>query len=120
MRLYKLEIIEDPACFKNEQGIILPVKNTEAWIEFCMNRPRGEVEDYYSPSESKFFKSRSSVAERVASVEFWGGKARILEAQVSKFVPIEEANARRKAERDQVRIAKLEAQIRKIKEGGNA
>lgn len=119
MRLYKMEIIEDPKCIVNADRVIVPVKNTVNWLDFCAHR-WGKPADFFNPSESRFYKSRSSAQEKANIVEFYGGKARILEAEVSEFVPVEEANARRKAKRDMERVRVLQARIDRILEPYNA
>lgn len=109
MRLYKLEVTEDPKCIRNADGVIVPIKNTVDWLDFCVGR-WGKPLDYFNPSEGRLYKSRSSVKEKVSIVEFYGGQARILEAEVGEFVPVAEANARRKVQAMQERAERLYSQ----------
>lgn len=108
MRLYKLEITEDPKCIRNADGVIVPLKNTVNWLDFCVER-WGKTLDYFNPSDDRLYRSRSSVKEKVNIVEFYGGQARILEAEVSEFVPVEQANARRKTNAMRNRADKLQS-----------
>ena len=112
MRLYKMEITSVPAEFDDDWW-------PEGWSEFVaqeIERGRRWSPDmpFFWPSEDKFYRSRSSAADKVAIVRRWGGEARILEAEVGPFIPVVEMNALRKRRRDNVRIAKLRAQIEAI------
>lgn len=113
MRLYKMEITKQPGRFMNRNGVVLPDQNTDEWVGFCLEK-WGKTLDYFNPSEDRFYKSRSSALDKVRIVEFYGGEAQILEAEVSPFVPVAEMNALRKRRRDNVRIAKLQARIDEI------
>lgn len=113
MRLYKMEITSVPAEFDNDW-------EPEGWAEFVaqeIERGRRWLPDtpFFWPSEDKFYRSRSSAADKIAIVRRWGGDAQILEAEVGPFIPATEMNARRKLRRDTARIAKLQAQIDAIK-----
>ena len=70
------------------------------------------------PNMGGMFQSRSSAVARAKRAERWGATVTIMEAEVGEFIPVAEANARRKARRDQVRVEKLRAKIRAI-EGDN-
>lgn len=119
MRLYKIEITRRPlvslferkwpdgtyAGYTRLRDDALHAK----WVEVF-----GEEESFYNPSETKLYRSRSSAQEKVNIVERWGGSARILEAQVSEFVPVAEANRRRQEERDRVRAQKLRKKAAEI------
>lgn len=110
MRLYKMEITAQPKLMESAAGHIVPVVNDEEWHLFCHER-FDKVVDYFNPSQDRLYKSRSSSLDKVRIVEFYGGEAQILEAEVSPFLPVEMMNALRKRRRDNVRIAKLQARI---------
>lgn len=110
MRLYKMEVTKQPGRFVNFNGVVLPDQNKDEWIVFCLEK-WGKVIDYFNPSEDRLYKSRSSALDKVRIVEFYGGEAQLLEAEVSPFLPVEMMNARRKRHRDSVRIEKLQAKI---------
>lgn len=116
MRLYKMEITSVPAECDDDW-------KPEGWAEFVaqeIERGRNWAPDesFFWPSEDKFYRSRSSATEKVAIVRRWGGDARVLEAEVGPFIPVAEMNARRKRNRDNVRIAKLRARIKAIEAQG--
>lgn len=113
MRLYKMEVTKQPGRFVNFNGVILPDQNEDEWIGFCLEK-WGKVIDYFNPSGDRLYKSRSSALDKVRIVEFYGGEAQILEAEVGEFIPVAEANKRRKRTRNAARIAKLAAQIKAI------
>lgn len=113
MRLYKMEIITQPKLTRSAVGHLVPVVNNEEWFLFCHER-FDKVVDYFNPSQDRLYKSRSSALDKVRIVEFYGGEAQILEAEVSPFLPVTEMNALRKRRRDNVRIAKLRAKIDQI------
>lgn len=120
MRLYRIEILQQPETVRVpvewEPHVLVGFTRLAddelhaQWVDEF-----GADKEYFNPSESKLYRSRSSARDKVKAVERWGGRARILEAEVSEFIPVEEANLRRKRERDQARIEKLEEQIREIK-----
>lgn len=119
MRLYKIEILQSPETVRVpvewEPHVLVGFTRLAddelhaQWVDEF-----GADKEYFNPSESKLYRSRSSARDKVKAVERWGGRARILEAEVSEFVPIEEANQRRKNERNQARIRKLQDQINAI------
>lgn len=94
------------------------------WGDFLEDRAKSGtqwaidlIEDGYTfvwPNLGDMFKSRSSAVARARRAERWGATVTIMEAEVGEFIPVAEANARRKAKRDQVRIEKLRAKIREI------
>lgn len=113
MRLYKIEITEKPA--GSEEYDWKPA----GWEEFVAEQIEAgwtwiPERAFFWPSTEKFYRSRSSAADKVSIVERWGGKAIILEAEVGDFIPVSEANALRKRRRNNVRIEKLRAKIRQI------
>ena len=119
MRLYRIEILQQPETVRVpvewEPHVLVGFTRLAddelhaQWVDEF-----GADKEYFNPSENKLYRSRSSARDKVRAVERWGGKARILEAEVSEFVPIEEANQRRKNERNQARIRKLQDQINAI------
>lgn len=128
MRLYKIEILEQPETFSVEreeyvgdgytveyvtQHLVDPVKR-DHW-EASGIASEQDYHHFFLPSETKLYRSRTSARDKVKAVERWGGKARILEAEVSEFIPVEEANLRRRKVRDDDRVRKLEEQIHEIK-----
>ena len=123
MRLYKFEITQFPkTIIESHPGddiyyhtvhLADPVLRKE-W-EGTGFSTKDSYYNFYLPSENKLYRSRSSARDKVRAVERWGGKARILEAEVSEFIPVEEANLRRKQQRAQQRIDKLRAEIDRIR-----
>ena len=119
MRLYRIEILQQPETVRVpvewEPHVLVGFTRLAddelhaQWVDEF-----GADKEYFNPSESKLYRSRSSARDKVRIVERWGGRARILEAEVSEFVPVEEANQRRKNERDQQRIRRLQDQINAI------
>ena len=119
MRLYRIEILQQPETVRVpvewEPHVLVGFTRLAddelhaQWVDEF-----GADKEYFNPSESKLYRSRSSARDKVKIVERWGGKARILEAEVSEFIPVEEANQRRKNERNQARIRKLQDQINAI------
>ena len=119
MRLYKIEILQSPETVRVpvewEPGVFVGFTRLAddelhaQWVDEF-----GADKEYFNPSESKLYRSRSSARDKVKAVERWGGQARIMEAEVSEFIPVEEANQRRKNERNQARIRKLQDQINAI------
>jgi|SRR5690625_2796130 len=127
MRLYKIEILERPKTYTVEredyQGDGYTVEYVTHHLVDDRLREKWELSgisdersyfNFFLPSENKIYRSRSSARDKVKAVERWGGQARILEAEVSEFIPVEEANQRRKNERNQARIRKLQDQINAI------
>ncbi|HJX77314.1 hypothetical protein [Glutamicibacter sp.] len=70
------------------------------------------IEDDYKfvwPNMGGMFKSRSAARERAKRAERWGATVTIMEAEVSEFVPVAEANARRKIQAMNVRADRLQS-----------
>lgn len=128
MRLYKIEILKHPETFPVEREDytgdgytveyvtrhLVDHELREQWELSGISDERSYY-NFFLPSENKLYRSRSSARDKVKIVERWGGKARILEAEVSEFIPVEEANLRRRKKRDDERVRKLEEQIHEIK-----
>ena len=62
---------------------------------------------------NRIYRSRSAAQQHVNAITRWGGKAVLLEGSIS-WLTIDEANARRKSERDQKRVEALKEKIRAI------
>lgn len=67
---------------------------------------------FFMPSETKLYRSRSSARDKQRIVERWGGKAIILEAEVSDFIPTQDAKRKREITRLEERLADLKYQDR--------
>lgn len=111
MKLYKIEITEHPkrtTPYGRADGVVeeYPKGLETAWLDHC-HELFGEFRSFFTPSESKLYRSRSSAADKVRIVERWGGKARILVADVGEFVPVAEVAKRRKIAALDQSIAKL-------------
>lgn len=91
----------------------------EGWEEFLEDRAKSRtqwaidlIEDGYTfvwPKMGGMYKSRSSAVERARRAERWGATVTIMEAEVSEFIPVEVANARRKVQAMRARADKLNA-----------
>lgn len=127
-KLYKILITEIPeACdslrwvFDDDLQAHVRTRDWKpaGWTEYVYERILGgakwdENQHFFWPSEEKTYRSRSAAADKVAIVERWGGKAIILEAEVSSFIPVTEANRRRQETRDRARAEKLRAKADQI------
>lgn len=131
MRLYKIMITKEPETvtenhiyvFRDEHNLPYEQVTPEQHLADPELRKKWEASGipskelfyrFFLPSEKKLYRSRSSAQDKVDIVRRWGGEAVLLEAEVSEFIPIEEANLRRKNERNQARIRKLQDQINAI------
>lgn len=70
-------------------------------------RCREDGYPFFWPSETKTYKSRSSAREKQQAVERWGGKARILVAEVGPWEYVEDVTQRRRNLRDLARADRL-------------
>lgn len=123
MRLYKFEITQRPKTiiewhpgddiYYHTVHLADPALRKE-W-EATGFSTKDSYYNFFLPSENKLYRSRSSARDKVRAVERWGGGARILEAEVSEFIPVEEANRQRRQERDLERINRLRAKIDRIR-----
>lgn len=117
MRLYKIEITQRPELVtpRNTEDRRIPEGYVESypagleqeWVEHC-EAMWGEFRSFFLPSETKVYRSRSSARDKQKIVERWGGRARILEAEVSEFIPSEDAKRKRE-------IARLEERLEDLK-----
>lgn len=126
MRLYKMEITQWPAemiehnrRLSNEDFSLYSGWKPLGWAKFVAQEiERGRSwspdERFFWPSEDKLYRSRSSADDKAGIVRRWGGDAVVLEAEVGEFIPVTEANKRRKRTRNAARIARLAAQIKAI------
>ncbi|SEE20916.1 hypothetical protein SAMN04489740_0886 [Arthrobacter alpinus] len=88
----------------------------EGWDSDPRSKDRdGNTGDFWWPSTSRTYASRSAAQERAALVESYGATAIVLETAAA-WVPLEEATANRKKVRDQARIQKLQSKIDQIKQ----
>lgn len=115
MRLYKIEVTERPALTTpaggnkhNPDGYAeqYPKGMEEEWVAHCLET-WGSFRSFFLPRESKIYRSRSSARENQQIVEHWGGKARILVAEVGPWEDVKEAAQRRQDERDLARADRL-------------
>lgn len=123
MNLYKIEITSWPAMGKkiyvreyqlhdgpyrqNEVSTHLLDPNLrKEWEETELAKP-AENYSFYMPSEDKLYRSRSTARAKQRAVERWGGKARILVAEVGPWEYVEDAALRRKDQRDPARADRL-------------
>lgn len=122
MRLYKIQVIKRPEAawldFTGED-YLFPVSSDNRnlpheWQDHC-EHVFGEMRDFHPPFTNRAYLSRSSAKSRLDLFKRWGGEAVLLEAEVSEFIPVEEANLRRRKKRDDERVRKLEEQIHEIK-----
>lgn len=131
MRLYTFEITHVPAESQTyidfPNGVSRKVQDSswkpEGWVEYLDEMADigarwaliaiDEGYKFFWPSEDVLYRSRSSARDKVKIVERWGGQARILEAEVSEFVPVEQANRRRKIDRLYNELNQLQREERK-------
>lgn len=122
-KLYKILITEVPAVCDDlrwewDEDVQALVRTRgwkpAGWVEYVRERildgaKWSEDQHFFWPSEDKTYRSRSTAAGKVAIVERWGGKAIILEADVSAFVPAVQAKAKRSYERKMAQVHRVEA-----------
>lgn len=88
----------------------------EGWDTHPLSTDRdGNPIDFHWPSTSRTYASRSAAQERATLIETYGATAVVLETDAD-WVPLEDAAANRKKDRNQARIQKLEAKIKLIKQ----
>lgn len=63
------------------------------------------------PNMGGMFQSRSAARARAKRAERWGATVTIMEAEVSEFVPVAEANARRKIQAMNERADRLQSKV---------
>lgn len=74
-----------------------------------------EVAPFFWPSTDRLYRSRSSAQARVDLITQWGGKAVVIESDLT-WRTVATANAERAAARKQKRLDRLYAEIRKVRE----
>lgn len=86
------------------------------WDAHCLEI-WGEPRPFRIPSTRPIYRSRSAAQARVNLINRWcgDGSAKLAETETD-WLPIAEANARRKAARNATKIARLEAEIARLKE----
>jgi hypothetical protein len=121
MRLYKIEIIHRPELTRELHEEYEGDGHTTEYVTYHLADPKLRKEweatgitgpdthfHFFLPSETKLYRSRSSARAKQRIVERWGGMARILEAEVSEFIPSEDAKRKRE-------IARLEERLEELK-----
>ena len=97
---------------------ITPPPTTEAegapdgWDAYCLE-VWGGPHEFFMPSDRKIYRSRSSAQARVDLINRWGGNAVLVETE-TEWIPVEQANARRRNKACLERIEKLEAEAQRI------
>jgi len=98
-RMYKMEITKYPdgAIYEWDEGAfdINEDWEPEGWQEYSEEK-FGAYKPFFWPKQNKLYQSRSAAQSKVDIVRRWGGEAIILEAELSEFIPVQEANKRRK------------------------
>lgn len=120
MRLYKIEITEKPELISEEHGDDDVYYSTlhladpalrEEWENSGITTKDSHFH-FFLPSETRLYRSRSSARDKQKIVERWGGRAHILEAEVSEFIPSEDAKRKREISRLEERLADLKIRDR--------
>ena len=99
---------------------VLRTKNPhpEEWEAFCLAR-YGEVKPFFLPATGRIYRSRSSAVERADLINYWGGKAIVLEC-TPRWETMAAAKKRRATARQAERVAaarkKLDAELAKLEE----
>lgn len=130
MKLYKAQDVTAECAtdeYEDEDGMFDAVAwderkapSTEAegapagWDQHCLD-VWGGPHEFFIPSDSKIYRSRSSAQERVDLINRWGGKAVLVEADVD-WVPVTEANRRRKSKRLYTKRTKLLMQAAELED----
>ena len=86
----------------------------EGWDAYCLEK-WGEPREFFFPSDRKIYRSRSAAQMRVDIINRWGGSAILVEADVN-WVPVAEANRRRKQARIEQAIERKSAEVGKLYE----
>lgn len=113
--------VEYEECYGHEGcDCFEPVAEPDGWREYAIARwgstpPEGEHwpnghTPFFWPKTNVPYKSRSSAQKRVDIINYWGGKAEVVEC-TPVWESVTAANARRQAERFDARIAKKQAEL---------
>lgn len=91
--------------------------STAVWpgFEYVENGIRHFYKPFFWPKTDRIWRSRSSAANVVKIIESWGGKAIILETS-PVWESVEDANARRRRERNAPKIARLKAELERLEQ----
>ena len=99
---------------------ITPPPTTEAegapdgWDAHCLE-VWGGPHEFFMPSDRKIYRSRSSAQARVDLINRWGGNAVLVETE-TEWIPVEQANARRRNKARMDRVNKLADEAVRITE----
>jgi len=112
MKLYMVQTNDNDDY--NEYGDPMPqIRDTpEGWDEYCLEK-WGEPREFFMPSTSRVYRSRSSAQDRVDLVNRWGGNATLVEADV-EWVPSDEARRRRRLAALDRKRAEMAARLEEI------
>lgn len=87
------------------------------WREFAIARgfvnEDGEPDPFFFPKTNVPYKARSTAQKRVDIINYWGGKAEVVEC-TPDWVPVAVANKRRADARLQVRIDQKRLELLKL------
>lgn len=116
-RLYKAQDVftDDENEPDNWVEFVEPNPTTEAegapegWDEYCRDK-WGEPREFFVPSDRPIYRSRSAAQARVDLINRWGGNAVLVEC-TPEWLPVSEANRRRKVQAMQARIAAAQARL---------
>lgn len=127
-RLYKAQYVgpeeeesEELEEFENRWDVeVTPSPTTEAegapegWDAHCLE-VWGEPREFFMPSDRKIYRSRSAAQNRVDLINRWGGNAVLVETE-TEWIPVKQANARRRNKARMARLEKLDAEAIRITE----
>lgn len=84
------------------------------WDEHCLS-VWGKPHEFFLPSDRPIYRSRSAAQSRVDLINRWAGEgAAILLETETNWLPIADANARRRQARNATKIARLRAEIARL------
>jgi len=140
MRLYKMQITSVPeeAILRVDidheaktRTIVFDSKwQPEGWREhvddaiefndaFWAKRAKDDGYRFFWPKQDKVYLSRTTAVGRKNLVEFWGGKAIVLEAEVGEFIEAETAKRNRQLDRDIAKAGRLREKAEKLQQEAN-
>lgn len=116
--------IEYEECYEHDGcACFEPIAEPAGWREYALERwgtePReGEYwpeghKPFFWPKTNVPYLSRSTAQRRVDIINYWGGKAEVVEC-TPVWESVTAANLRRKAERFDARIAKKQAEVEEL------
>lgn len=124
MRLYKATIIDKGDYEEDEYGWPTEESEPAGWAEYSKERwgidwtnPTwvNGYRPFFFPSDENVYRSRSSAQARVNLIKHWGGNA-VLEECTPEWIPVAEANKRRKAQRLYKRYSEKLREAREIEQ----